>query len=58
MQQIKDIEKYLDTKAISTFHTTISMPEVNSSEILPKTPFSLSTILPERSKTMQNLFTS
>ena len=34
MQQIKDIEKYSDTKPISTFHTTISMPEVNSSEIL------------------------
>lgn len=39
MQQIKDIEKYSDTKPISTFHTTISMPEVNSSEILPKHSF-------------------
>ena len=36
MQQIKDIEKYSDTKPISTFHTTISM---NPSEILPKHPF-------------------
>ena len=56
MQQIKDIEKYSDTKAISTFHTTISMPEPIRD--FAKTPFSLSTILPERSKTMQNLFTS